>query len=534
MISTRIMKFEAFMKLVDQGEMTEAREAAAAYVEAQPRGFLGYLCWTYVTYVGDGDMDLANGYLEETLRWDPRCEEAIHLGVLIWTGRDDAKEKYFIEQGMRYVSREPFYPYRMGLLLEKKDLKEATVYFEKAAVLGSRNAEYVGKYATVMYSLGKKKIAREYMKRALGIDPNHTENVRRFAQMSYEAGDFKAAREFSERALEMTPNELEAQALVRQAYPTGNGLVAFVRKFCLFFARLFRGTMTDAKINAGFLLGFGILYVPLFFVNSTWGIACFAGVLIVVALARLIADVRLANRKIGRFEPGPVPVIAKTPVPKAATEPAKKNVAPREVKKHREVNPPLTRKAVNSKRLNPKIIIVPAAILLGFGMISSAIDSNNGLVDGESFMEGDAFADSESISSFLAIQEGYYEDADEETRTNALDYVDESYRPTFEKLMGTEALKDEFMLGMTDYYFDDQEFQYVKIMNEAGDLLFLAEFQEEQLHYLYGDNWNQTAEDKARYQALLQVTEEEYTDDDTEDYYIEEDDAILDDEYIEE
>lgn len=71
-------------------------------------------------------------------------------------------------------------------------------------------------------------------------------------------------------------------------------------------------------------------------------------------------------------------------------------------------------------------------------------------------------------------------------------------------------------------------------MNEAGDLLFLAEFQEGQLHYLYGDNWNQTAEDKARYQALLQVTEEEYTDEDTEDYYIEEDDVILDDEYIEE
>ncbi|AQY50161.1 hypothetical protein PWEIH_15513 [Listeria weihenstephanensis FSL R9-0317] len=511
MISTRIMKFEALMKLVDSGEIAAARELATSYVEAQPRGFMGYLCWTYVAFFGDRDLDVANGYLEETLRWDPRCEEAIHLGVLIWAGRDDAKEKYYIEQGMRYATREAFYPYRMGLLLEKQSLKEAAIYFEKAAVLGSRDAEYVGKYAVVMDKLGQKKVAREYLKRALGLDPNHVENVRRLAQLSYEVGDFKVARDLSEQALALAPNDSEAQRLVRQAYPTRNWLVALVRRIGLFFAMLFRGRMTTAKMNTSFVIGMIIVCLPLFLISNDVAKVTIVIVFIMLLASLVLSSIIVARRQLGAAviaKPKPAQVIDKPVIIK--DEPAKVKVEKAEPiveVRNQEVNKPLSKVQATNKKISPKIIIIPFVILGFIGFWNMANDSSNDEFFSDSDDSYEEFGDgSEEISNFTAVQDSVSEDMYEPD--DAL--VDPFFQEEFVELMEDSDLKEQFRAGITSDFFDDGERQYIKVVDDEDKLLFIAAFQDYMLQKIYGAGWDDTEVGKSDYQAIIGLFDEEF------------------------
>ncbi|MBC2370904.1 hypothetical protein HBP98_02685 [Listeria booriae] len=507
MISTRVMKFEALMKLVDNGELEEARKIAQSYVEAQPRNFVGYLCLAYVAFAGDKDKVAAEAYVEETLRHDPRCEEAMRLGVMIWTGSDNAaKEKYYIEKGMRYASREAFYPYRMGILLEAENLTEAAPYFEKAAGLDARNAEYVGKYSNVMYQLGKKKVARDYMQRALGLDANHTENVRNFAQWSFEDGHFKMARDLSERVLKKK-HDAESARLVRQAAPTSNWLVAMVLRIGLLFITPFKGRKTAAKMMLGFVLGLWILCIPLFFISNLVGIIGVTVVLALVVVAGLISNGIRAKRQLGVEAPkAPVkqaakPVIQAPPAKKIAeTKPSKQITR----EQNREVNPPLAKKATQPTKINPKVFIVPAIILavIGFGLME-----DNSADDYDSYSYDDMAGGSEEADHFFTIRNSLENEED----IAQDDIIDESFYPVFEKLMSQPKLKEQFSGAYTTgEYLDDGELQYLKIEDYSGDLLFLTEFKDYKLHGIYGTGWNDTEAGKARYTELLQAFDEEF------------------------
>lgn len=506
MISTRVMKFEALMKLVDNGELEQAREVAQSYVEAQPRNFVGYLCLAYVAFAGDKDMVAAEAYVEETLRHDPRCEEAMRLGVMIWTGSDNAaKEKYYIEQGLRYASREAFYPYRMGTLLESRNLKEAAPYFEKAAGLDARNALYAGKYSNVMYQLGKKKVARDYMQRALNLEPTHAENVRNFAQWSFEDGHFKIARDLSERALQ-TKHDTESARLVHQAVPTSNWLVETVLRIGLIFIAPFKGRKTTAKMMLGFVLGLWILCIPLFFINNLVGMI---GVTTVLALgvvtsliskairAKLTLDVESPKAQVKQVAK---PVIKAPPAKKVAEiQPSK----PIKREQNREINPPLGKKAMQPAKINLKIFIVPAIILavIGFGLME-----DNSADDYDSYSYDDMAGGSEEADNFFTIRNSLKNEED----IAQGDIIDESFYPAFKKLMSQPKLKEQFRGSYTTgEYLDDGELQYLKIEDDSGDLQFLTEFKDYKLHDIYGTGWDDTEAGKARYTELLQAFDEE-------------------------